>query len=211
MYSMSTPPTSGDAGRSDVGYRGPTRSPLTRNAGSAVMRASRISVSAVRVKQLRRTTNTLEGKGFGRVCAAPILLGGVSRELSFVDEICNAYSDGLAAGLGNDQGSPARLGVSPTRGTRTGIRPWPARHAGSPTNALARGRGRTGHEPPDPAHEYSDEVRDRRNDALVLIKQILGANPYGAPIADQVTTRIHLLLAERYVEAAFWALAKLML
>jgi hypothetical protein len=76
---------------------------------------------------------------------------------------------------------------------------------------LTRGRGRTGDEPPDPAHEHCDEVRDRRNDALVLIKQILDANPYGAPIADPVTTRIHLLLAEHYVEAVFWALAKLML
>jgi hypothetical protein len=64
--------------------------------------------------------------------------------------------------------------------------------------------------PPDPALMHSDQVRDRLNDSLALINQILDANPYGAPIADPVTTRIHLLLAEHYVEAALWALAKLM-
>ena len=64
--------------------------------------------------------------------------------------------------------------------------------------------------PPDPALAHSDEVRDRLNDALVVINQILDANPYGAPVADPVTSRIHLLLAEHYVEAALSALAKLM-
>jgi hypothetical protein len=63
---------------------------------------------------------------------------------------------------------------------------------------------------PDLALAQSDQVRDRINDALVLLNSILDANPYGVAIADPLTTRTQLLLAGHHVEAAMWALAKLM-
>jgi hypothetical protein len=63
--------------------------------------------------------------------------------------------------------------------------------------------------PPNPALAHSDQVRDRCQEALVLLNQVLDANPHGSVIADPIATRVHLLLAEHYVNAALFALARL--